>query len=61
VKGAVKAIESILDPLCIAEVPLNAKSRVKVKEFPVAERLMRAFAAAIFRFGPKIPGVMSFR
>ncbi len=37
----VKAIQAILDPLCIAEVNINPESRVKVKEGPVPKQLMQ--------------------
>ena len=36
-----KAIQAILDPLCLVEVHINAESRVKVKEGPVAKDLMQ--------------------
>ncbi|MGI9471174.1 MAG: CehA/McbA family metallohydrolase [Rubripirellula sp.] len=38
---ATKRIQQILDPLCLAEVHINAESRVKVKEGPVAKSLMQ--------------------
>lgn len=40
-KAASKEIQSILDPLCLAEVHINAESRVKVKEGPVKKQLMQ--------------------
>ncbi len=38
---AVTAIQEALDPLCLAEVHVNAESRVKVKEGPVKKRLLQ--------------------
>ncbi len=34
-------IQAILDPLCLAEIHINAESRVKVAEGPVAKKLMQ--------------------
>lgn len=39
--ASVKAIQQILDPLCLAQVHINAESRVKVSEGPVAKQLMQ--------------------
>lgn len=36
-----QAIQQILDPLCLATVHINAESRVKVAEGPVAKKLMQ--------------------
>lgn len=48
---AVKAIQAVLDPLCLAEVNISAESRVKVKEGPVTKELLqesfRAFLVKI--------------
>ena len=38
---AALAIQSILDPLCLAGVHINAESRVKVQEGPVEKKLMQ--------------------
>lgn len=38
---SVKAIQEVLDPQCIAMVHINAESRVKVSEGPVAKQLMQ--------------------
>ncbi len=38
---AVKAIQAVLDPLCLVEVHINAESRVKVKEGPVKKELLQ--------------------
>ncbi len=38
---AVKAIQAVLDPLCLVEVHINAESRVKVKEGPVKKKLLQ--------------------
>ena len=50
-KAAVKATQQVLDPLCLVEININAESRVKVKEGPVAKQLMqqgwRAFLVKI--------------
>ncbi len=40
-RTAVKRIQELLNPLCLAEVNINAESRVKVKEGPVAKKLMQ--------------------
>ena len=40
-RAAVKAIQEALDPLCLAEVNINAESRVKVAEGPVKKELMQ--------------------
>jgi len=40
-RAAVKAIQEVLDPLCLSEININAESRVKVKEGPVAKQLMQ--------------------
>lgn len=37
---AVKAIQEVLDPLCLAAVNINAESRVKVKPGPAAPKLV---------------------
>ncbi len=48
---ASREIQSILDPLCLVEVHINAESRVKVSEGPVAKRLLeqgwRAFLVKV--------------
>ena len=50
-KAGSKAIQAILDPLCLAEVHINAESRVKVKEGPCEKRLLekgwRAFLVKV--------------
>ena len=38
---AVKRVQAILDPLCLAEVNINAESRVKVKEGSVTKELVQ--------------------
>ncbi|MEE2936765.1 MAG: CehA/McbA family metallohydrolase [Planctomycetota bacterium] len=38
---ATRQIQAILDPLCLAEVHINAESRVKVSEGPVSKVLMQ--------------------
>ena len=40
-KDAVKQLQLILDPLCLAFVNINAESRVKVAEGPVKKELMQ--------------------
>jgi hypothetical protein len=40
-KDAVKQLQRILDPLCLAFVNINAESRVKVAEGPVKKELMQ--------------------
>jgi hypothetical protein len=40
-KDAVKQLQQILDPLCLAFVNINAESRVKVTEGPVRKELMQ--------------------
>ncbi|MEZ6126017.1 MAG: CehA/McbA family metallohydrolase [Planctomycetaceae bacterium] len=40
-RACVKAIQEILDPLCLAQIHINAESRVKVQEGPVAKELMQ--------------------
>ena len=40
-KDSVREIQAALDPLCLVEININAESRVKVKEGPVAKRLMQ--------------------
>ncbi|MCP4788161.1 MAG: CehA/McbA family metallohydrolase [Fuerstiella sp.] len=40
-RTAVKRIQELLNPLCLTEVNINAESRVKVKEGPVAKKLMQ--------------------
>ncbi|HQZ67789.1 MAG TPA: CehA/McbA family metallohydrolase [Planctomycetaceae bacterium] len=40
-KDTVKQLQQILDPLCLAFVNINAESRVKVSEGPVAKELMQ--------------------
>ena len=40
-REAVRAIQRILDPLCLAEVHINAESRVKVVAGPVKKELMQ--------------------
>jgi len=40
-KDAVKQLQRILDPLCLAVVNINAESRVKVAEGPVKKELMQ--------------------
>ena len=40
-REAVRDIQRALDPLCLAEVNINAESRVKVKEGPVSKSLMQ--------------------
>ncbi|MDG1898047.1 MAG: CehA/McbA family metallohydrolase [Fuerstiella sp.] len=40
-RTAVKRIQELLDPLCLAAVNINAESRVKVKEGPVGKKLMQ--------------------
>lgn len=40
-RDSVKTIQQILDPLCLVEVGINPESRVKVKEGPVAKKLMQ--------------------
>ena len=40
-KDAIKQLQLILDPLCLAFVNINAESRVKVAEGPVAKELMQ--------------------
>ncbi len=40
-RTAIKRIQELLDPRCLAEVNINAESRVKVKEGPVAKKLMQ--------------------
>jgi hypothetical protein len=58
----VKAIQSILDPLCIAEVHINPESRVKVKEGPVPKQLMqqgwRAFLVKVHNEAGVNPGLV---
>ncbi len=39
--ASVKAIQDVLDPLCLAQVHINAESRVKVSEGPVAKQLIQ--------------------
>ncbi len=39
--ASVKAIQAVLDPLCLAQIDINAESRVKVTEGPVAKQLMQ--------------------
>ena len=38
---AIKQIQAVLDPLCLAGVNINPESRVKVAEGPAAKRLMQ--------------------
>ena len=40
-RDAVKQLQRILDPLCLAVVNINAESRVKVAEGPVSKELMQ--------------------
>ncbi|MCG8653360.1 MAG: hypothetical protein MI861_26210, partial [Pirellulales bacterium] len=40
-REAVKAIQAVLDPLCLVEVHINPESRVKVKEGPVGKELLQ--------------------
>ncbi|MCA9083251.1 MAG: CehA/McbA family metallohydrolase [Planctomycetaceae bacterium] len=40
-RAAVRMIQETLDPLCVAEININAESRVKVKEGPVEKQLMQ--------------------
>jgi hypothetical protein len=50
-RQAIREIQSILDPLCLAFVNINAESRVKVTEGPVKKELMeqgwRAFLVKV--------------
>ncbi len=50
-RAAVKQIQEVLDPLCLAFITINAESRVKVAEGPVKKELMqqgwRAFVVKV--------------